>query len=308
MKKVFLLVVFMGFFFGLCTSCTDIECEDISCGQDYRVYYLDSDHDGYGDPNSPILGDEKNKEFVTNNGDCDDSNSEVYPGAPELCDGLDNNCDGLADAVCSLDLNSVPEYDGHYYNFQNFDPLAGRAENISVSGHGFGGGISELPILELQSGFITFDLSEFNGDWQAVQQLDLRVYVNFLPYMNQIMSPPTNIEVRLWEFNNDYSLLKDCSISGANVVPEGCIIPAINSSEVLFQLMPDGVGWFSLDNDEDSQILQQILEAHAGEKVTFWLDYDQGSWNFIMDETPAYDLRLDETILAPPTLDIYYTE
>ena len=30
-------------------------------------------------------------------GDCDDSNHDVYPGAPELCDGLDDNCDGVVD-------------------------------------------------------------------------------------------------------------------------------------------------------------------------------------------------------------------
>lgn len=29
--------------------------------------------------------------------DCDDLHSEVYPGAAEECDGLDNNCDGSAD-------------------------------------------------------------------------------------------------------------------------------------------------------------------------------------------------------------------
>lgn len=29
--------------------------------------------------------------------DCDDHNAAVFPGAPELCDGVDNNCDGALD-------------------------------------------------------------------------------------------------------------------------------------------------------------------------------------------------------------------
>jgi hypothetical protein len=30
--------------------------------------------------------------------DCDDNNSAVHPGAPEVCNGLDDDCDGEADA------------------------------------------------------------------------------------------------------------------------------------------------------------------------------------------------------------------
>ncbi|QQS63522.1 MAG: putative metal-binding motif-containing protein [Chitinophagaceae bacterium] len=35
--------------------------------------------------------------FVTNSGDCDDSNPAINPGATEVCDGLDNDCDGQID-------------------------------------------------------------------------------------------------------------------------------------------------------------------------------------------------------------------
>jgi len=49
----------------------------------------DTDGDGYGDPPSPACT------FPVL--DCDDGNPDVYPGAAEVCDGIDNNCSGDAD-------------------------------------------------------------------------------------------------------------------------------------------------------------------------------------------------------------------
>ena len=34
-------------------------------------------------------------------GDCDDTNPAVYPGVVEVCDGVDNNCDGIVDEGCN---------------------------------------------------------------------------------------------------------------------------------------------------------------------------------------------------------------
>ncbi|UQA60041.1 putative metal-binding motif-containing protein [Polyangium aurulentum] len=60
----------------------------------------DLDGDGHGDPNDTVVtmcvppaG------FVTNDGDCDDKNPAVHPGALEVCDGVDGNCNGVPDDV-----------------------------------------------------------------------------------------------------------------------------------------------------------------------------------------------------------------
>ncbi len=45
--------------------------------------------------------------------DCDDSDGTVYPGAPELCDGKDNNCDTVVDEGCGGGGCTDNDGDGH---------------------------------------------------------------------------------------------------------------------------------------------------------------------------------------------------
>lgn len=61
------------------------------------TFYNDSDGDGYGDPENSISACELPTGYVTNDTDCDDSQARSFPGNPEVCDGLDNNCDLQAD-------------------------------------------------------------------------------------------------------------------------------------------------------------------------------------------------------------------
>jgi hypothetical protein len=60
------------------------------------VWYSDIDEDGFGGEFTRISCLPPSG-YVDNNLDCDDLDAELHPDADEVCDGFDNDCDGLAD-------------------------------------------------------------------------------------------------------------------------------------------------------------------------------------------------------------------
>jgi hypothetical protein len=66
-------------------------------GLPLSVFYEDQDNDGYGDPASARRFCAAPLGWVANQGDCAPTNPARHPGASELCNGLDDDCDGAAD-------------------------------------------------------------------------------------------------------------------------------------------------------------------------------------------------------------------
>jgi hypothetical protein len=62
-----------------------------------QYWYRDADGDGHGNPSVYQFACSLPAGYVLSFDDCDDANAMRFPGNPEVCDGLDNNCDGLVD-------------------------------------------------------------------------------------------------------------------------------------------------------------------------------------------------------------------
>jgi|GEM_PF-6589168 len=79
------------------------DCNDADAAiNPYTVWYSDVDNDGYSNGvwlqqcNQPP-GFKRDISLISTSGDCNDTDNTVYPGAPELCDGKDNDCDTQVD-------------------------------------------------------------------------------------------------------------------------------------------------------------------------------------------------------------------
>lgn len=71
----------------------DNDCD----GQVDFEFFKDSDGDGYGDPAAAVTSCTRPADFVENEADCAPSDFSRNPGAAEVCNKLDDDCDGIPD-------------------------------------------------------------------------------------------------------------------------------------------------------------------------------------------------------------------
>ncbi len=78
---------------GIDDNCNDLVDEDIA----FSTYYQDADGDTYGNDSIAIEACSQPAGYSSNSTDCNDSNASIRPGIAEVCNGIDDNCNGQVD-------------------------------------------------------------------------------------------------------------------------------------------------------------------------------------------------------------------
>jgi hypothetical protein len=102
--------------------------------------YPDGDDDGFGDADGALETCDPPPGYVDMAGDCDDGNGSVYPGADEVCDGVDNDCDLKVDEYSAANsgacngCKTVVDQDRVYYFCPDEDEWSGAVAWCALRG------------------------------------------------------------------------------------------------------------------------------------------------------------------------------
>lgn len=116
----------------ICNSADDNCSGAADEGLTFANYYTDADADGYGVGTATNTCNNPGAGYATANGDCNDLSSAVNPGATEICNSIDDDCDSSTDE--GIALNS-------YYN--------------DADGDGYGAGLATVTCSILAAPYVT---------------------------------------------------------------------------------------------------------------------------------------------------------
>ena len=120
---------------------------------DIQQYYADADSDGYGDADSSTESCDVPSGYTTDDTDCDDTDATVSPDGEEVCDEVDNDCDGTTDEDDAADASTW---------------------HADSDGDGFGDADSTTAACDVPSGYVAddTDCDDDDGDtWPGATEV-----------------------------------------------------------------------------------------------------------------------------------------
>ena len=221
------------------------DCDDSNPNINIEVsWYHDGDGDGFGNPTVEVTACNPPSGFVQDNSDCVDNDSGVYPGAVELCDGIDNNCDGVIDEMC-LECDGdflfvQAAIDESYHAGTN---LLSAADISGVTSRLFTAGntIELLPGFEIGNG-VEFDaIIEpcFNG----VIPLNTNIKRELVVMEGEIYDRMKTGELIHVKVVNDHSGRVETVVYSKSAVSLGYVLNQLHRGQYIIYIESDSINW-----------------------------------------------------------------
>lgn len=260
----------------ICDVIVDNDCDGMVDEGVKVTYFEDLDGDGYGDAQNSFQSC-PNPQFIIQSGDCDDSDSSVYPNAPELCDGIDNNCDfnlmteeedlDQDDYVtCSIDSNG---WDGPIYHF---------GDDCNDTDDSINPGSEEIPADGVDQDCDGMELCPADADGDGFEGLTNSVMTSFptscaLTTEEDCDDNNAQIYPNAPEFNSSV----DYNCDGMENVDDSCF--SIDVNGVYFLLCSEGFSWSmaQLQCHNAGYDFAAILNSNENFEVTSMVG-SRGAW------------------------------
>jgi len=152
----------------------DDECNGIidTDASDTTPWYRDADSDSYGNSSDSVESCYEPDGYVLDSTDCNDADHAVNPGATEICNGIDDNCDRVIDTDAVDRSTWYPDADHDSYGDasapdETCDPPAGYIEDgtdCDDSNAAVNPGQTEIPYDGLDNDCSDGDLTDVDGD------------------------------------------------------------------------------------------------------------------------------------------------
>lgn len=280
MNRVFIPLL-MAVCISLSAGCGTGE-EQVTTNDPCKDTYVDFDGDGFGASGS---GEERcnNVEgFVTNGDDCDDASAASYPGATEVCDGEDNDCDGEVDEACVEAPEDAGTGDGG---------MDGGLDDGGMSGAG-------TPFCE--EGIVTarYDGVEPSSrselvmvDWASGQTQDMVAWVGFEPAWTiaefALVTPAGTASTELVNVNPDQTSARSVATAWSDDTGEFVVVSTHgdidgNVATSVVRVSTDG----SVVSRQEARVEGTVFDVDVASSGSVGMVHDDGTSSFFTRVMP----------------------